>query len=227
MKMHLRYIIAFLLLMLLIQEAHEITHMLTDGALHGCGGTRYFLFWDLCTTGPTTEVVITALAGPFMNYLFMWMGYSLLSNSATAVQKSWGFTFIMAALPLSRLQSLVLRGGDELLSFRKIMDPNPPFKGAPVIMGSLLILLLTVPPLWRAYKNAGNYKLLVFAGFFILPYIFTALLQKAIMNTGIKTGLLNAPTGWSALTWLVLLDLVLLLLFVITRKSIATLFGQR
>lgn len=228
MQLTIRYIIAFFLLMLLVQEAHEVAHLLADKIVGGCGGTRYFLYWDLCEAAPLKQVVTTALAGPFLTYLFMWIGFFMLGNNPSAVQKSWGFTLIMGSVPLLRMQSLVLRGGDELLSFRKIMEPGAPFKGAAMISGSLLILLMTVPPLWRAFKNAGNKKrLLVFAAFFILPYVVVMLFQKIFLAPAMKATLLREPLGWTGLNWLVIVDIVLLIFFAITWRSIPALFRKR
>ncbi len=224
----LRYLIAFLLLMLLMQEAHEIAHLLTDKLVGGCGGTRYFMYLDLCEASSTAKVITTALAGPFITYLFMWIGYFMLAGNPSLRQKSWGFTLIMAAVPLSRMQSLVLRGGDELLSFRRMLEPNPPFKGAAMIVGSLLILLATVPPLWRAFKNTGHKnRILTFAAFLILPYIIVDVLQKLLLKPGMKVTLLESPLGSQSLTWLVLIDIALLVFFVLTYRSIAALFRQR
>jgi hypothetical protein len=228
MQVSSRYIIAFLLLLLLIQEAHELSHFFTGLLVGGCGGTRYFLYWLLCETGPTGAVVITAFAGPFINYLFMWIGYALLRKPASMQQKSWGFTFIMAALPLARIQAIVFRGGDEILAFHKMSDPGPPFKGFAVIMGSLLILLLTLPPLWKAFKSTVNLKnrWLLFISFLLGPLLFDIALQQLVMKTGLKTALLLSPGLFGIPSWLAVVDFVLLLSFMLIRKRISSLFRQ-
>jgi hypothetical protein len=227
MHITLRYIIAFLLLCLLVQEAHEIAHMLTDHFLNGCGGIRYFLYWVLCDTGNANKVAPTALAGPFVNFFFLWLGYGLLAKKTTVKQKSYGFTFIMATLPLQRLQAFVFRGSDEITAFKKMMSPAEPFKGAAFIAGLLLISLLLAPPLYRSFKYLeGKNQWLTMLAFLILPFIISLAFQHLGGNETVKAFLLSSP-GISFLpTWLGVLDILLLLLFIPVAKSIGNLFSK-
>jgi hypothetical protein len=227
MKITLSYLIALLLLCLLIQEAHEIAHMGANKLLHGCGGMRYFLYWQLCETGDAYTVARTALAGPFVNFFCMWLGYGMLAKNTTLKQKSIGFTFIMATLPLQRLQAFVFRGSDEITAFKKFMWPAEPFKGAGLIAGLTLIVVLTLPPLYKSFKYLkGKNQWPAMLAFLILPFMIGLLFQHIGANEAVKTFLLSSPGVSFSLSWLALLDLLLLLLFLPVATSIGRLFGD-
>jgi hypothetical protein len=151
----------------------------------------------------------------------------LLANSTTAKQKSYGFTFIMATLPLQRLQAFVFRGSDEITAFKKFIWPAEPFKGAAMMAGLLLIILLLTPPLYRVFKCLkGKNQWLIMLAFLLLPFTAMILFQHIGANESVKTFLLSS-TGISLLpSWLSVLDVFLLLLFIPFAKSIGNLFRK-
>jgi len=227
MHITLRYAIALLLLCIVVQEAHEIAHMLTDHLLQGCGGTRYFLYWQLCETGDAKKVAITALAGPFVNFILLFYGYVLLGKTKSRQQKSRGITIIMATLPLQRLQAFVFRGSDEITAFKKLMSPAEPFKGAALIAGLLLILLFLVPALYRAFKNLeGKNQWLNMLALLVVPFIVALACQHFGAIASVRTFLLS-PTHvlWTP-SWLGILDVLLLLLYLMVAKNIDRLFSS-
>lgn len=227
MQVTIRYSIAFLLLCLLVQEAHEIAHMTANKLLNGCGGVRYFLYWQLCDTGDKYSVVLTAFAGPLINFLFMWCGYKLLAKNTTVKEKSYGFTFIMATLPLQRLQAFVFRGSDEIIAVKKLMPPAEPFKGAAVLAGLMLILVLMAPPLYRAFKYLeGKNKWFTILAFLFIPFFVGLIFQHLGANESIRAFLLSSPGVSQQPSWLALLDIVLLLLFIFVAKSVGNLFTR-
>jgi hypothetical protein len=227
MQISIRYIIAFILLCLLIQEAHEFAHKVANYLLNGCGGVRYFLYWQLCETGNPFKVARTALAGPFINFFFLWLGYGLLAENTTLQQKSYGFTFIMATLPLQRLQAFVFRGSDEITAFKKFMYPAEPFKGAALLAGLFLILLLVVPPLVRAFKYLkGKNQWTVMLSFLIVPFIFGLACQHIGAIESLRSFLLSAAPVSFLSSWLDWFDILLLLLFIPFAKSIGKLFNH-
>lgn len=225
MKITWRYCMAFLLLCLLLQEVHEIAHMLVDRFTVNCG-KRFFLYWELCQEGGDKKVAIVAFAGPIVNFILLIAGYRMLSKQSTSTQKSIGFSLILATLPLQRLQAFIFRGSDEILGFRKLMQPTEPFKGAGLIAGLALILLFIVPALWRAYthikaKNSG----LVMIGFLVVPFVFAYAAQQSLASVSARNILLTSPASFLP-SWLNLLDIGLLLLFLPFRKSLAHLFSS-
>ena len=226
MKLSFRYLIAFLLLSVLVQEAHEIAHQLINGLFQVCSGTRYFLYWEMCDADSKIDFTILALVGPFVNFLLFTIGYYLLRNAGTSIQKSYGFSIIMAANPLQRLQAIVFRGSDEIAAFKKIFGPVEPIKGIAVLAGLALTLLFVIPALYRAFKLSKNKNaILVFLSCLLLSYAVTLLLQKAFLQTGIKTSLLQ-PSGLAGFSWLVWMDIVLVLLFIPLAKNLKRLIGS-
>ncbi len=223
MQLNFRYLIGFLLLSLLVQEAHEIAHMLLNGMLQVCSGTRYFLYWEMCDAANKTTFTALALVGPFVNFILMTIGFVFLSNGSSLAKKSIGFTLIMAANPLQRLQALIFRGSDEIAAFKKIFGPAEPIKGIAVIAGLLLTLVFVVPALFRAWTTAKQKNaILVFLICLVLPYIFTIVMQSAFLKTSLKSTLLES-SGLMGFSWLVWMDIVLVLLFLPFAKNLKSL----
>jgi hypothetical protein len=226
MQLNFRYLIAFLLLSLLVQEAHEIAHMLLNGMLQVCSGTRYFLYWEMCDADNKSSFAALALIGPFVNFILMAIGFLFLSNASGLAKKSIGFTLIMAANPLQRLQALIFRGSDEIAAFKKIFGPVEPIKGIAVMAGLLLTLVFVVPALFRAWTTAKQKNaLLIFLICLVLPYVFTIAMQSAFLKTSLKSTLLET-SGLMGFSWLVWLDIVLVLLFLPFAKYLKTLFTK-
>lgn len=226
MQLNFRYLIGFLLLCLIVQEAHEIAHMLLNGMLQVCSGTRYFLYWEMCDADNKATFTALALIGPFVNFLLMTIGYIFLSNASSLGKKSIGFTLIMAANPLQRLQSIIFRGSDEIAAFKKIFAPVEPFKGIAVIAGLLLTLVFVVPALLRAWSTAKQKNgILVFLVCLVLPYVFTIAVQSAYLKSSLKSSLLES-SGLLGFSWLIWLDIVLVLLFLPLAKYLKTLFNK-
>ena len=224
MRITLRYAIAFLLLCLLLQELHELAHLLADRQTIHCG-TRYFLFWQSCEQGNHYAEAIIALAGPFMNFILMVTGFILLSKRSTPVQKSIGFSLILACIPLQRLQALVFRGSDEITGFRQLMQPSEPFKGAAVVAGVSLMLLFIIPSLYRAFINIKTKcSWLVMLGFLVIPFIVNYVLQQLLAGGQTRAMLIASPGSFLP-SRLVLLDILLLVLFLPFAKSIGQLFS--
>lgn len=226
MKITLRYSIAFLLLCLLLQEVHEIAHMLVDRLTVNCG-TRFFLYWKLCEEGSNIQVAMVAFAGPIVNFILLIAGYKLLAKQSSAVQKSWGFSLVMATLPLQRLQAFVFRGSDEILGFKKLMLPTEPFKGAGLIAGLVLILLFIVPALCRVYSNIKTKNSwLILIVFLVIPFFVAYAAQQSLAFESARRMLLSSPASFLP-SWLLLLDIFLLLLFIPLRKNLGQLFGDK
>jgi hypothetical protein len=226
MRITPRYSIAFLLLCLLLQELHEAAHLLADRLTINCG-TRYFLYWQTCEQGNKYAVAAIAFAGPLTNFIFMSIGFLLLSKRSGTVQRSIGFSLVLACIPLQRLQALVYRGSDEITGFRKLMLPAEPFKGAAVIAGILLMLLFIVPSLYRAFPSIRTKGRWVVMGvFLIIPFLVSYSLQQLLAGEHAREMLLSAPTGFLP-SRLVLLDIMLVILFIPFAKSIGQLFSVR
>ena len=225
MKLTLRYAIAFLLLCLLLQELHELAHLLVDRLSVHCG-TRYFLFWQMCEGATKYAAAAILFAGPAINYIMMAIGFLLLSQQSTNKQKSIGFCLILACNPLQRLQALVFRGSDEISAVRELLRPAEPFKGAAVIAGIAIMLVFVLPSLYRAFRNinTGN-RWLLMAGFLIIPFAVNYILQQLFAGEHSRQILVSKPASFLP-SWLVLIDLLLLACFLPLLKQIGQLFSK-
>lgn len=123
---------------------------------------------------------MASFAGPLVTNLFLVAGYILMRPSATVPQKTIGFALAIGTLPLARWLALIDRGGDEIFTLRQIFTSN---QYAAVLLGAFLVLLFTVPPVWRAMKLIKNKQaLLILAGFLIIPCILDRLLIEKYFN---------------------------------------------
>ncbi|MET0465079.1 MAG: hypothetical protein ABW007_18080 [Chitinophagaceae bacterium] len=183
--MHLQFkplpLIAFFILALAMHELHESAHYFAAWLFCGCPGDRDFLVWRLCRTctgkGP---YLLASFAGPVVTNLFMWIGFYLMRPAAAVKQKTIGFALALAALPLPRWMAAVGKGGDEIFTLRQVFTTQ---QHLAVLLGGVLVLLFTVPPLWRALKLIKNrYALLILTSFLIIPWMLDKLLIEKYFN---------------------------------------------
>lgn len=231
--MHIRFrlgaVVAFLVLVLVLHEAHELGHHFMAWILCGCPGERDFLVWKLCDgCAAGSNSIIAGFAGPFVTYTFMWIGYVLMKPSNEVRKRLMGFLLVMGSLPLPRLMGAADRGGDEIGTMRKLIDEGSSFKGAPVIAGGLLLLVMMAPPLWRAWKTIGRkHKILVYLAFLVVPLIFDKIVVEKLLNQEmVGGGVLMSPV-WGGMPLLIIIyDVVLILALLITHKRLQTFISQ-
>lgn len=153
----------------------------------------------------------------------IWIGANLLNKTAVE-QKSLGFALFFSTMPFARILNPILRCEDEAnLVQMLIPDLNNSSN-----LTLLLILLITGYPLYLAYKTIGNKnKIGWFILFFLAPVVLDLLMVLGVMNTLLAKeivsnyGILGSPimvNMWS---------LSVLLVFVLTRKNIYTLFNSK
>lgn len=224
MKLTLKNSIAFLSLLFLMHEAHEIAHTAVGRLLCGCWGERDFNVWGLCNTCAVSEDLgfIATLAGPLFSFLMMWWGASLLKSTNTSAQKSMGYALVFANLPFARiLTAVAMGGGDEVYTLRHFMENDT----LAWIIGSVLIVLICAYPLYKAYTTITKRRILWFLLFFIAPTFIDLLLVLGGMNTLLSNGvlasywILGSPilvTVWTAFV---------ILIYTLSRKHIKTLLN--
>lgn len=197
-QLNLANFAAFLALVFVMHESHEIVHTAIGRLICGCWGERDFNVWDVCGDCAETNslAILATFAAPIYTFGLIWWGYILLSSEKTDVQKSLGFALIFANMPFARLLTAALGGGDEVFGLKKVLGNHT----LAWIVGLFLILILAIPPLVRAYKTIQNKrKIAWFIGFLILPMVIDILVLLLGMNTllekGIlkETGLLGSP----------------------------------
>jgi hypothetical protein len=224
-----RFLLSFLFLFLLIHEAHEFSHHISGRLICGSWGTRDFLYFQTCDSAKEgIPFILFSLVGPFMNFLFMWTGFLLLRKQNSVQKKCWGFAFVMGALPLPiLLAALKDRGGDVMIAFRKIFEGHESFKSEGVIAGCFVVVLLSIPPLWRAFKSIQNKNsLLIFLAFLVIPYLLDWLIVENLLNRHIYNNFLNTPVLFGTPFLIILWEIILLAGFLLTTKNIRLLAKQ-
>jgi len=206
-----RYLVAFLALCFLMFETHEFAHIVTGRMICGGWGFRDFNVWGLrdgCGEAHPIAVLAT-FAGPIWSYALMWLGARLLSRGAAAA-RCVGFSLVFANLPLARIVTAATGSGDEIFGLRELFEaPDESNRHQLWLIGGVAILLLTVPPLFAAYKALDTCKrVLVFGGWLVLPMLagFTTIfgILNPLMGLGMldDTGFCGSPVlvnVWTAL----------------------------
>lgn len=175
-------LIAFFILVLLLHEAHESAHYFTAWLVCGCPGDRDFLVWKLCRTcTEQSKFLIASFAGPLVTYAFMWIGFYLMRKQASVKQKAIGFALVLGALPLPRWLAGIDKGGDEISTLRHVFTGSQTFMA--VVIGGLIVLLFTIPPVWRAFRTITNkYAIVILLAFLGIPWILDRLLVEKYLN---------------------------------------------
>ena len=221
LKLTLKFVVAFLALTFVMHEAHEIIHTTVGRIICGCWGERDFNVWGLCESCDKNPMgILATLAGPLFTFIMIWIGYSLLGETKTNSQKSFGFALIFANIPFARLLNPMLGGGDEVVIVNSFLNNHDLSRIIVVILIALIIFI----PLRKCYLLIENkYKLAWFLLFFILPTFLDLLIVLGIMNTLLNNGILadywilGSPILVSVWTFFVIL------VFLITRKNIYSL----
>jgi uncharacterized membrane protein (DUF485 family) len=152
----------------------------------------------------------------------MWAGFILLRPSNSLRRRTIGFALVMAALPLPRLLGAADRGGDEINTMRMVMDGQESFKGAPVIIGGLIILLCIIPPLWRAFHAIDKkQRVSLFLAFLIIPWLVDLIVVTKFLNGWLATdGFLMQPVYFGTPLLVIIWELMLLVAFILTCRKI-------
>ncbi|HEX2847453.1 MAG TPA: hypothetical protein VHN59_12975 [Chitinophagaceae bacterium] len=220
LQFNLTSLLAFLILVLLLHEAHESAHYLSAWLLCGCPPARDFLVWEFCSSCSEKQFILTSFAGPLVTYAFMWWGFSLLRPTTSAWQKTIGFALVTGALPLPRWLSAIDRGGDEISTLRHVFAGAQTYQGA--LLGGLIVLLFTVPPVWRAFKAIRNkQRILIILAFLVIPWILDRLLVEEFLNGKLAaTGVLMLPVYAGIPLLVILWQLFLLTAFALTARKL-------
>ena len=167
--LNINFFIAFLMLLFLLMQMHQLLHHVAGGIL--CGKVGYLTFdrhhfsADLSDSGNKIATIVGPL---FSHYSAMWIGLFLLANKRFNLL---GFSLIFASLPLGRLAAA--NGGDERFYGSWICQSSGIYESFATIISLVIILLIIVPPLIIAFKSIANkHRLIVFLSFLILPMVF-------------------------------------------------------
>lgn len=223
LKLTIKNSIAFLALLFIMHEAHEIVHTTVGRLLCECWGERDFNVWGLCEACAVSEDVgfIATLAGPLFSFGMMWWGVSFLKHTHTASQKSLGYALVFANLPFARiLTAVAMGGGDEVYTLKHFMDNDM----LAWILGSVLIVFICVYPLYKAYITPTKKRLLWFLLFFIAPTFIDILIVLGGMNTLLSMDVLDTYWILGSPILVTVWTGFVVVLYTLSRKHINTLF---
>ncbi|WP_207435453.1 hypothetical protein [Sabulibacter ruber] len=225
-------VIAFLALLFICHELHELIHIVVGYLLCGCFGERNFEGWEVCASCPESVTIAwITLAGPLLTYGLMWVAFFLMSSRRPLRLQAFGWALLFANLPLGRILPVLDREGDESFITRQIIQ-----KTSMTVMSwgteMAIVFLLTFPVLIRAWQLLRpKHRILVFAGFLVLPLLAESVLMNKLANYVLKMGLLtyDGILGTPALVhawnlgWLVVFGLTYRHLFTLLSPAEVTL----
>jgi hypothetical protein len=211
-----RWAIAFVALLFVHNELHEIAHTATGRVICGAWGQRNFNTWRVACEELQPVLVLVPLAGLVFSYGLMWIGYYLLRPKYSVTKQSVGFCLIFAAMPFGRMYTVAQSAGDEMVILRGVFPAmNPSLR---LVVGLSLVSLLLGPPLYRAFSVLQRQRrLLIFGGLLLLPYGLFEILVLEVANPLLQQGLLDSEgvlgSPLFVNVWTVFWVLVLLLLY--------------
>jgi hypothetical protein len=204
------YILSFLCLVFLVHEVHDWAHALVARLICDCWGSRIFDGWDFCAgcSVSSGEQALPTIAGPIINFVLLWIGWGRLHPDSPAEDKSWGIALIFAALPWNILLAAASGGGD-LTSAMRFMQQHGPNSNHQWVSkwGFLITLVLTVPPIVRAFIQLPGYqgKLIVFPLMLLVPgWVDRQVVGKLLNHWLIPPGTSQNQAYFWVLAWLVL-----------------------
>ena len=184
---------AFVALLFLMHELHEIAHTAVGRLICGCWGERNFNTWGLCCEDPVT--IVASIAGPLFTYIMIYIGYYFLSNRYDNLpgKKSVGFALIFANMPFARILTAMLGGGDELMELKFFLGD---YLGNNMLWALAIVMVtaIVLPALVRAWNSIdSSQRLWGFLGFFFIPVAFDILVVIIGLNKLYDLGVLNQP----------------------------------
>jgi hypothetical protein len=179
-----KHIVAFFALVFLIHELHETSHILTVRLHCGCWPDRDFLNWNLCgSCSSQRDFAITQIAGPVFNLVVIWIGVYWMVQSNRLWKRSLGFAMVFAALPLVRIWGNADGGGDEIAVMRGLFDVSNMdkylFRGLSFIA---VLFFYGLPLLFGYFFIANKNRILVFAGFALVPIFVDKWIVEGLLN---------------------------------------------
>jgi hypothetical protein len=219
------YILAFLLLAFLVQEIHDWAHVLAVRVTCHCWPLREFGSWILCGSPSAGQHALISVAGPLIDVVLLLTGWSMLNAENSPEEHSLGIALVFAALPWNNLIE-GFRGYSDITDCIRWLQRHGPMsnQGFARGFGLVIVLLLNVPALIRAFIRLPGYKGKGIA--FPLLLLLPAWLNR-LWNRQLNKWLIGPDTGqWHAYAlvggWL----LVLAIGFFLTRKQLKGLIRE-
>lgn len=212
-----KFIIAFLALTFVMLELHEIVHTAVGRIICGCWGLRDFNAWEICETCQNVKFAwLSTLAGPVFTFIMIWFGSSFLKITNTNQQKSFGIALIFANTPFARILNPILKSGDEATLMSMIIENI----SLASIVTLFIILLITVYPMYKAFKTMKNKPIGYFSLFFFAPVFVIILVILVVLNTILSKGILSEVGFLGSPVIVNIWSVFVLLIVIIFRKNL-------
>jgi hypothetical protein len=219
------YILSFLLLVFLVQDLHDWAHILAVRVTCHCWPVRTFGAWVLCGSPSAGQHALISIAGPMINVVLLLTGWSLLNPENSVEEHSLGVALVFAALPLNNLIGAFGGGGDitDCVRWFQRHGPNSNRHFASGL-GLVIVLLLNVPPLVRAFLRLPGYKgkLIAFPLLLLLPGWLDQLWNRQLNRWFIGP----ETSQWAAYAEVGAWLLVLVIGFFLTRRQLKGLIRE-
>jgi hypothetical protein len=219
LKVHPLYVLAFLVLVFLVQEVHDWAHVLVVRATCHCWAGRMFGDWVLCGSPSTGQHALISIAGPLINIVMFWAGWALLDAENPVEENSLGVALVFAAMPLNNLIAAFSGGGD-ITDFIRYIQRHGPMSNHALAsrLGLIVQLLIIVPGLVRAFLRLPGFKGRAIA--FPLLLLLPGWLEK-LWNRQLNRWFIGPETTWvQTYEYVGIWFVVLVVGFFLTRRQL-------
>lgn len=174
LPLNARFLGAFAALSFLSLGAHELVHHFTARLTCGAWGTMTFWQFFLAPGCEETRLWLFAtLAGPLLTHALIWTGALLVLRQKTLP----GIALVFANLPLARVVTVLMRGGDEMVLGRALVGEA----SWPGLLA--LTLVLVFPPLVVTFRALHRrHRVAVFAAFLVLPLFWDMIVKRVLLS---------------------------------------------
>jgi hypothetical protein len=219
-KITFRYTMAFVALNLIMVELHEQAHINIGYFICGCYGVRDFNVWTSCENCALEQwSFLATLAGPLFSCSLMWLGAWWIARSSNHKKKIAGFSLLFSNLPFARIFTAMIGGGDEKVVIQSIWGNADPFINKAT--AAFIVTIICLPPMLIAYRKLdSSHRLLLIAGFAIVPLIYGMLYHHMFLNWLLKKGIASGSYILGTPTVVLLQFLFMLLVFIFFRKGL-------
>jgi hypothetical protein len=161
---------------------------------------------------------LATLAGPLFIFLMMWIGRYLLSKKLK--DKAIGFLLIFANIPVGRITTVMMGGGDEMVATRYFLSESFTNRQM-ILLCSTVVLVAGVPPIVKAFETLRNKRSwLVIVGFLTLPLFFLLTYLLTGLDSVRNNGFLAQPWVMGTPLLITLHTLTAFILLIIFRRNL-------
>ena len=169
LRITLKYCLAFYCVIMVYASLHELVHHFAGYLVCGDWGYKSFNYFKTTCDESDNSRFIATYAGPIFSYIMMYIGMWMLNPRNSAYQNHMGFALIFAQLPLQRMYNPFFRMNDEFYASVHVFGDTPWTYWLTII----IIWIICVPPLIRAYKAIQNRRKVLWFLFYLVlfPYL--------------------------------------------------------